>query len=45
MLMRLKIQRDRYNEKQKIVMREKRIEHGKNYGRGYSVSIKKRDCN
>lgn len=41
MLLRLKRQRDDYNEKQRVKMQEMRILHGKNYGRGYTVTVKK----
>lgn len=41
MLIRLKYERDKYNNKQKVVMQEKR-KINKNYGRGYDVVIRKR---
>lgn len=44
MLERLENQRNDLNEKQKVAMREKRAIYGKNYGRGYVATIKKKDC-
>ena len=40
LLLRLKNKRDEINEKSKCIMREKRNKYGKNYGRGYVISVK-----